>query len=156
MMRYLGALLMGLILFAVGNAKAGLPAGIFAGLSSGLVTLYMGTLVRGRAMRKAPSAPQLRSGETPLLHGPVQILEREGKRECWAYLSDQRLSLLPSDGGEGQTLDLKAVQELRPPKRRLLGNGPLGVVTNGQLWQLKVPDAERWMTALRGAVNGKD
>jgi hypothetical protein len=156
MRRYVGALLVGFILFAVGKVKGGWPAGIFAGASSAMVALYMGTLVRGRAMRKAPEAPAMRAGEAPLLHGPVSIIEKQGGRECWAYLSDQRLSLLPSDGGDGVTLDLSKILELRPPKRRWIGYGPLGLVVQGQLWQLKVPDAERWLEALRGALHGKD
>jgi hypothetical protein len=155
MRRYAGAFLVAFVLFAVGKARGGWPAGIFAGASSGLIALYMGTLVRGRAMRKAPGAPSMLPGEAPLLHGPVSIIEKEGKRDCWAYLSDQRLSLLPGDGGEGVVLELAEVKELRPPQRRLIGYGPLGIVADGQLWQLKVPDTERWLAALRAALHGK-
>jgi hypothetical protein len=153
MRRYWGALLMGLVLFSVGKAYAGWAGGLAAGASAAFLALFMGAQVRGRAMRKAPAAPPLHNGETPLLHGPVSVLGKSGARECWAYLSDRRLSLLPSDGGDGQTLLLSAVQELRPPRRRWLGSGPLGLVAEGQLWQLKVPDAERWLAALKAALH---
>jgi hypothetical protein len=156
MRRYVGALFMGVGLFLVGKERAGLPAGIFAALVGVMVALFMGTLVRGRAMRKAPEAPAMLPGESPLLHGPVSFIEAKGSREGWAYLSDQRLSLFPSDGGEGQILKLSAITELRPPRRQIFGHGPLGLVANGKLWRLKMPDLDRWLLALRSALHGKD
>jgi hypothetical protein len=157
MRRYLGALFMGVGLFLVGKERAGWGAGVLAALVGVMTALFMGTLVRGRAMRKAPEAPAMLPGETPLLHGPVSFIEAAGSsREGWAYLSDQRLSLFPSDGGQGQVLKLNTITELRPPKRLLFGQGPLGLVANGQLWRLKVPDLDRWLAALRLALHGKD
>jgi hypothetical protein len=155
MRRALGPLLMGLILFAVGKAQAGWVGGLAAGLCAAFLAFFMGAQVRARAMRKAPEAPAMQLGETPLLHGPVTVVERGGARECWAYLSDRSLSLLPSDGGDGQTLLLSNVKELRPPRRRWIGSGPLGLVVEGQLWQLKVPDIERWLAALKAALHEK-
>jgi hypothetical protein len=155
MRRYVGAVLLGTGLFFVGQARAGWGAGVLAAMVGVTVALFMGTLVRGRAIRKAPTAPAMLPGETPLLHGPVDIIEASAKRAGWAYLSNQRLSLYPSDGGEGVTLKLKDVSELRPPKRQIFGEGPLGVVADGQLWSLKVPDNQRWLQALREGVQGK-
>ena len=156
MRKYVGALFMGLGLFLVGKERAGWPVGIFGAAMGVMVALFMGTLVRGRAMRKAPEAPTMLTGETPLLHGPVTFIEKSGRREGWAYLSDQRLSLFPSDGGDGQILSLDSISELRPPKRQVFGEGPLGVVAHGQLWTFKVPDTDRWMSTLRLSLHKKD
>jgi hypothetical protein len=155
MRRYFGALFLGTGLFLVGKERAGWPAGIFASMIGVMVALFMGTLVRGRAMRKAPEAPAMRPGETPLLHGPVSFIESSGSRDGWAYLSDQRLSLFPGDGGQGQVLELSSITELRPPRRQIFGQGPLGLVAAGQLWRLKVPDLDRWTTALRSVLREK-
>lgn len=154
MRRWLVPLFLTLFVGAFAKSRAGWPAGIFGGLSTGILSMYVGTLVRGRAMKKAPEAPAMLAGEKPLLHGPVVVLAQGGKRECWAYLSDQRLSLFPTDGSEGQVLPLGALKELRPSKPGLfgLGHSPIGLAFEGQLWQIKVPDAERWMSALRQGV----
>lgn len=153
MRRWFVPVLLALIVGSVGKSRGGWPAALFGGLSTGVLSLYVGTLVRGRAMKKAPSAPAMQAGEKPLLHGPVEVLSADGKRACWAYLSDHRLSLLPSDGSDGQVLPLSQLKELRPAKHGLFGDGPIGLVFEGQLWQIKVPDAERWMGALRQALN---
>lgn len=149
MRRWLVPVLWGLLVGAVAKERAGWAAALFGGLSTGILSLYVGALVRGRAMKKAPEAPAMLPGETPLLHGPVVVLSDAGRRDCWAYLSDRRLSLLPSDGSQGPVLLLSQLKELRPAKPRLVGYGPIGLVFEGQLWQIKVPDAERWMSALR-------
>ncbi len=158
MKKYLGPLIVGAQLFGVGKARAGWAGGLFAAATSATLTLYVGTLVRGRALRKAPGPPPANPGETPLLHGPVQLVGDDGSREAeyWAYLSDRRLSLLPLDGSPGETLELAAIQELRPAPRKLFGRGPLGVVARGRLWRLEVPDAQRWFDQLQAAVKGKN
>jgi hypothetical protein len=151
MRRWLAPLFLAFVVGSFAHARAGWPAALFGGLSTGVLSMYVGTLVRGRAMKKAPEAPALLSGEKPLLHGPVEVIAEGGQRTCWAYLSDQRLSLLPLDGSEGQVLALKALKDLRPAKPRYFGlaYGPIGLVFEGQLWQIKVPDVERWTSALR-------
>lgn len=153
MRRWLSPLVLGLLVALVAKSRAGWPAGIFGGLSTGILTLYVGTLVRGRALQKAPGAPALKAHEVPLLHGPVEVLEKNGQRACWAYLSDQRLNIFPADGGEGQEWALSQLTELRPAQAGIFRDGPLGLVFNGQLWQMKVPDAGRWTAALQQAIH---
>lgn len=154
MRRWLVPLFLGLLVGSFAHSRAGWPAAIFGGMSTGILSLYVGTLVRGRAMKKAPEAPALLAGERPLLHGPVEVLAQGGQTTCWGYLSDQRLSLLPLDGSEGQVLKLQMLKDLRPAKARFFGQfyGPIGLVFEGQLWQIKVPDVERWTSALRQGI----
>jgi hypothetical protein len=155
MKRFFGPAFIGFLLLAVGHARAGWPAGIFAGLCAFILTLFMGSLVRGRALKQAPAAPPLLAGETPLLHGPVSFSAGGPAVEGWAYLSDQRLTLLASDETDGATIRLKEVEELRPAKRGWRSGGELGVVAAGRLWRLKVPDSARWLALLQSASRAK-
>lgn len=148
-MRWVAPLFLGLVLFALGRHYSGLAAGLFMGTVGVAAGLAVGKIVRGRVLRNAPAGPELLPGETPRLHGPVQLLQPQGPaREAWAYLSDQRLSLRPSDGGEGVDLKLSELEEIRPGKKSWRG-GELGLVFAGKTWKLRVPDAARWAAALK-------
>jgi hypothetical protein len=150
--RFLVPALLGLIVYGLGARYSGPAAGFFLGALGVIAGLGMGRLVRGRAVRNAPAPPERRAGENPLLHGPLQLRQAQGPdREVWAYLSDQRLSLLPLEGGEGVDVDLKAVEEIRPVRKAWRG-GEFTVVANGASWRLKAPDVERWISALRSAA----
>ena len=111
--------------------------------------------MRGRAVRNAPAPPPRREGESPLMHGPLTLRQAQGPdRPVWAYLSDQRLSLLPLEGGDGVHIELKAIEEIRPGKKSFKG-GEMTVLAGGNAWRLVVPDAGRWTETLRGAVRTK-
>lgn len=153
-MKLLVPALLGLILAAFGGRVGGAPAAALMGAVGLLAGWSMGRLVRSRKMRQAPAAPPLRAGETPLLHGPVRLLQEGGARACWAYLSDRRLSLLPEDLGEGVDLELSRLDEIRPLKRRWR-SGELSVVVEGRSWRLRLPDVRRWERALRDAARRK-
>lgn len=150
-MRYLVPAVLGLILYAAGVHYSGQAAGAFLGSVAAVVAYQVGGMVRGRAVRNAPAPPQRREGETPLLHGPLTLRQAQGPdRAVWGYLSDQRLSLLPLEGGDGVHLELKAVEEIRPGKKSFKG-GEMTVVAGGNAWRLVVPDVARWIDALRSA-----
>jgi hypothetical protein len=152
MMKLVAPFILGLALFGLGQRLSGNAAGLFLAAIGVAVGLMLGRVLRARAMRNAPAAPAALPGETPLLHGPLQLLQNDGRHDVWAYLSDQRLQLLPSGGGEGVTIDLAQVDELRPGRRSFTGAGELGVVVQGRLWRLQAPDLTRWLHALQGAV----
>lgn len=150
-MKLLVPSLLAVFLFAAGRHYSGVPAGIFLGALGAVVGWNVGRLVRGRSMRNAPPAPDLRAGEAPLLHGPLELLQSQGPaRPIWAYLSTQRLSLCPLDLGDAVHLELTELDEIRPIERSWRG-GRLSLVFKGQVWKLRVPDARRWETALRSA-----
>jgi hypothetical protein len=140
--------LMGLILAAFGARLGGPPVAVFLG-AIGMVSGWgLGRMVRAGRMRQAPPP---RPGETPLLHGPLQLMQASGPRDCWAYLSDQRLSLQPADQSEGVELELAKLDELRPIEKRWKG-GLLTLVVAGEAWRIQVPDVLRWEKAIRAAV----
>lgn len=148
-MRWAAPLFLGIVLFALGRHYSGLAAGLFMGGVGIAAGLAVGKIVRRRVLRNAPPAPALQAGEQARLHGPVQLLQPQGPaREAWAYLSDQRLSLLPEDGGAGVDLKLSELEEIRPGKKSFRG-GELGLVFAGKTWKLRVPDAARWAAALK-------
>lgn len=151
-MKFAVPLLLGLALYGLGRSLSGTAAGLFLAAIGVAVGLSLGRLMRARAMRQAPAAPPLLPGEKALLHGPLQLLQNDGRHEVWAYLSDQRLQLLPVGGGEGVQLALPQVDELRPGRKAFGGGGELGVVVQGRLWRLQVPDLARWRKALEQAV----
>ena len=151
-MKLIVPFLLGLALFGIGQRLSGPAAGLFLAFIGVVVGLGLGRVVRARAVRNAPPVPAAQAGETPLLHGPLQLLQNDGKHEVWAYLSDKRLQLLPVGGGDGVELKLALVEELRPGRKSFSGSGELGVVVQGQLWRLLTPDLERWRQALQGAV----
>lgn len=151
-MRALVPLLLGAFVYALGARYSGHAAGAFLGVLALIAGFTVGKIVRGRAVRTAPAPPGRREGEAPLLHGPLRLRQPEGAdREAWAYLSDQRLNLLPLEGGEGVELELKALEEIRPVKRGWRG-GELSLVFAGKTWRLRVPDAKRWEMAIRDAA----
>lgn len=149
MSRLIAPLLMALALALAGHAKGGWPVGLLLGAFGAATTWMLGAMLRGRSMRRAPAGPPLRPGERPLLHGPVEVLSAGEERRCWAYLSDQRLSLLPVDEGEGVTLELAALDEIRPAREGFFGGGELGVASQGRGYTLRVPHAKRWEAALK-------
>jgi hypothetical protein len=150
--RFLVPAFVGLIVYALGAHYSGPAAGAFLAALAAVAAFMVGKLVRGRAVRNAPTPPERRAGENPLLHGPIVLRQSQGPdREVWAYLSDQRLNLLPLEGGEGVQVELKGVDEIRPGKKTWKG-GELTLVAGGNAWRLRVPDAERWIGALRGAA----
>lgn len=151
-MRFLVPSFLGFVVFSLGMHYSGAAPGLFLGTLAAIASYQIGGMVRGRAVRKAPAPPERREGENPLLHGPLTLRQAQGAdREIWAYLSDQRLSLLPLEGGDGVSIELKSVEEIRPGKRSWKG-GEISVVAAGQTWRLKVPDAQRWISAMRGAA----
>jgi hypothetical protein len=151
-MRLIVPFILGLALFGLGQRVSGNAAGYFLAVIGVVVGLMLGRVLRVRAMHNAPPAPPTLPGELPLLHGPLQLLQNDGRHEVWAYLSDQRLQLLPADGGDGVVISLSQVDELRPGRKRFSGAGELGVVVQGRLWRLQTPDLPRWMAAMQGAV----
>jgi len=151
-MKLIVPFLLGLALFGIGQRLSGPAAGLFLAFIGVAVGLGLGRVVRARAVRNAPPVPTVHTGETPLLHGPLQLLQNDGPQEVWAYLSDTRLQLLPVGGGDGVELKLAQVEELRPGRKSFSGGGELGVVVQGQLWRLQTPDLARWRQALQGAV----
>jgi hypothetical protein len=147
---------LGLIVYGLGARYSGPAAGFFLGALGAVAGYGIGRLVRGRAVRNAPTPPERRAGENPLLHGPLQLRQAQGPdRDVWGYLSDQRLSLVPLEGGDAVDLELKAVEEIRPGRRTWRG-GEMTVVVNGNAWRLRVPDAQRWTAALRAAARTRD
>jgi hypothetical protein len=150
--RFLVPAFLGFVVFSLGMHYSSAAAGLFLGTLAAIASYQIGSMVRGRAVRNAPAPPERRDGENPLLHGPLLLRQASGPdREVWAYLSDQRLSLLPLEGGDGVQLELKSIEEIRPGRKSLKG-GELSVVAAGQTWRLKVPDVERWISALRSAA----
>lgn len=145
-----------LALFLLGQHHSGPVAGAFMAVVGLVVGRSLGHAIRGRSIRQAPTPPDALPGEKPILHGPVRLLQSQGPDcEVWAYLSNQRLSLQPSGAGEGVTLLLSQLEEIRPPARGSR-NGRLSLVFAGQTWKLKAPDARRWVQALRSASRKND
>lgn len=148
--RLLAPLIIGLVMLALGHAKAGWLVGILLGSGAALMAFLFADMARKRALRQAPRAADLRPGEQALLHGPVKVTAVGEARDCWAYLSDQRLSLLPMDGGAGVEVDLTRLEEVRPTVMGWMGSGTVTVVTAGLAYELKLAQPERWEAALRG------
>lgn len=147
-------LVFGTALGLLGRRSGGDAVGLFMAVLGLVLAWGLGRALRLRRLRKAPPPPTLLPGERALLHGPLHLLEAPGrKREVWGYLSDRRLHLCPSDGGDGLDLDLARLDEIRPLRRGYLG-GEIGLLLGRDLWRLKVPDYERWMEALRKAARG--
>lgn len=155
-MRFIAPFFFALILFLFGRRLGGLPVGLLLGIGGAVSAYMLGKVLRGRTARKAPPAPAAEAGESPRLHGPVQVHQAQGAQECWAYLSDRRLSLLPLDGAQGVELRLAELTEIRPLKRRFGGSGDLAVVGPQGSWRLRVPSQARWLEALRGAARSSD
>jgi hypothetical protein len=150
--RFLVPAFLGFVVFSLGMHYSSAAAGLFLGGLAAIASYQIGGMVRGRAVRNAPAPPERRDGENPLLHGPLTLRQAQGPdRAVWAYLSDQRLSLLPLEGGDGVHIELKSIEEIRPGKQSWKG-GEMSIVTGGQTWRLKVPDAQRWISAMRGAA----
>lgn len=148
-MTWAAPLLLASVALGLGWRLSGPAAGVFLAAVGLALGLGLGRVVRARLLRQAPPPPEPLPGETPRLHGPVQLLQPQAPpRAAWAYLSDRRLSLRPLDGGEGVDLDLAGFEELRPLARRWRGED-LSLVFRGQAWRLRVPDGARWKAALR-------
>ena len=151
-MRLLAPFLTALLLFAFGRHLGGIAVGLLLGAGGAVVAWYIGALIRGRLTRNAPLPPELMLGEAQRLHGPIKVIQQQGPQACWAYLSDQRLSLLPQDGAKGAQLMLGSLDEIRPLKRGFSGGGQIVLVSQGATWRLQVPDQARWLSALQGAA----
>lgn len=155
-MKWLVPSFLGLALYILGARHSGPVAGAFLGVLGVAVGLNLGGIIRGRTLRKAPPPPPALPDEHPILHGPLRLLQAQGPdREVWGYLSDRRLSLLPQGDGDGVSLDLATLEEIRPQRARAQ-RGRLSLVFAGQVWKLHAPDARRWEDALRTASRKND
>ena len=155
-MRFAAPLFFAFMLFLFGRRLGGVPVGLLLALGGGVVAWTLGSVLRSRAVGKAPPAPAAEPGESPRLHGPVTVLQAQGPQACWAYLSDRRLNLLPTDGSQGVQLRLDQLTDIRPFKRRWTGAGEISLASASGTWRLKVPGQEQWLQALRTAARSAD
>ncbi len=143
--RIILSLIFGASLGVIAARYSGTAAGVAAGILSTIGFWVGSTLVRSRLRAKQGVAPSMSPGEVAVLYGPCSILAKgAAPQPAWAYLSNFRLRLR----GEGDSLSvdlaLKDIEELRPTPKGVM------VVSKSQgSFDLALPDAKRWLSALR-------